>query len=161
MASYSAVALLAVFFVGLVVGAGVVVYSLPTETTTSPTSSMTTATGCLLADETAPSSWVGRMPAGEQTTVAFNRTFTHDAPSVVVRGELDTAEDGVYVYRITTAPDEDGEKEPSDDCVPRTTLDAVVSVPSDFDSVTVTFDGEEMVRFEAGDSSPLFRTLEE
>ncbi|POG56324.1 hypothetical protein [Haloferax marisrubri] len=160
MASYPAIALLAVFFVGLVAGSAVVAYSIPTETTTPPTASMTTATGCLLPDETAPSSWVGRVPAGDRATVAFNRTFAHDAPSLAVSGELDSSEDGVYVYRITTAPDEDEQKAPSDDCVPRTRLDAVVSVPSDYDSVAVTFDGEELVRFEGGDSSPLFRTLE-
>ncbi|WP_411963671.1 hypothetical protein [Haloferax sp. YSMS24] len=160
MTSYSTTALVAVFVVGVVLGGVVVASVSPTETTVSPTSSITAGTGCLAADETAPSSWVVRMPAGEQTSFAFNRTFTHETPSVRIDGSVETVADGEYVYRLTTSPDEDSEKTPSDDCTPRTTMDAVVTIPSDYETFTVTFDGEEMVTFENDGSNPVYRTLE-
>ncbi|KAB1196057.1 MULTISPECIES: hypothetical protein [Haloferax] len=160
MSSYSLTALVAVFVVGVVLGGASVAFVTPTETTTSPTSSISAATGCLAPDETAPSSWVVRMPAGEQTTFAFNRTFTHETPSVRIDGTVETVADGEYVYRLTTGPDEDSQKPPSDDCTPRTTMDAVVSIPSDYESLTIVFDGEEMVTIENDGSNPLYRPLE-
>ncbi|ELZ77404.1 hypothetical protein C455_13745 [Haloferax larsenii JCM 13917] len=158
--SYPATAVLAALFVGLVVGAGVVAFATPTDLTVSPTSSTAAATGCLGPDESAPTSWVARAPAGDRTTFIFNRTFTHDAPSVRIEGTVEEQADGVYVYRLTTSPDEDSEKPPSEDCTPRTKLDAVVSVPSEYESFTVTVDGEELVTIENDGSNSLFRTLE-
>ncbi|ELZ82937.1 hypothetical protein C453_13036 [Haloferax elongans ATCC BAA-1513] len=158
--SYPATAVLAALFVGLVVGAGAVAFATPAEQVVSPTSSIAAATGCLEAGESAPTSWVGRAPAGDRTTFVFNRTFTHDAPSLRIEGSVEEQADGVYVYRLTTSPDEDGEKTPSEDCTPRTNMDAVASIPSDYESFTVTFDGEEMVTIENDGSNPLFRTLE-
>ena len=160
MPSYSLTALVAVFLVGIVLGGVGVAFVTPTETTASPTSSITAATGCLGPDETAPSSWVVRMPAGDQTSFAFNRTFTHETPSVRIDGDVEMVADGEYVYRLTTSPDEDSEKTPSDDCTPRTTMDAVVSIPSDYETFTVTFDGEEMVTIDNDGSNPVYRTLE-
>ncbi|WP_416841191.1 hypothetical protein [Haloferax sp. DFSO52] len=158
MPSYSTAALVAVFLVGVVLGGAGVAFVTPTETTTSPTSSIAAAAGCLAPDETAPSSWIVRVPAGDQTTFAFNRTFTHETTGVRIDGTVDTPESGVYVYRLTTTPED--EKPSSDDCTPRTTMDAVVSIPSDYESFTVTVDGEEMVTIENDGSNPLFRTIE-
>ncbi|KAB1194044.1 hypothetical protein GJR96_11585 [Haloferax sp. MBLA0076] len=159
MSSYSAPALVAVFVVGVVLGGATVAFVTPTEMAASPTSSISSGTGCLAADESSPASWVGRTPAGEQTTFVFNRTFTHETPSVRIDGTIENPEDGVYIYRVTATPEED-DKPPSDDCTPRTTMDAVVSIPSDHESFTVTFNGEEMVTLENEHSAPLFRTLE-
>ncbi|MCO8267362.1 hypothetical protein NKF06_12385 [Haloferax sp. AB510] len=160
MPSYSMTALVAVFLVGLVLGGVGVTFVTPTETASSPTSSIAAATGCLVDGETAPSSWAVRMPAGEQTSFAFNRTFTHDTPSVRIDGDVEMVADGEYVYHLTTSPDEDSEKTPSEDCTPRTTMDAVVTIPSDYETFTVTFDGEAMVTIENDGSGPLFRSLE-
>ncbi|WP_396612394.1 hypothetical protein ACH9L7_03700 [Haloferax sp. S1W] len=158
--SYPATAVLAALFVGLVVGAGAVAFATPTVQPISATSSLSAATGCLGPNETTPTSWVGRAPAGDRTTFLFNRTFTHDSPSIRIDGTVEEQADGVYVYRLTTSPDEGSEKTPSDDCIPRTKMDAVASIPSDYESFTVTFDGEEMVTIENDGSNPLFRTLE-
>lgn len=149
------------FLVGALVGAGAVTVVFPAEQTVSPTSSYAAATGCLAPDERAPASWVVRVPSGDRTTFVFNRTFTHDPASVRVNASVETESEGDYVYRLTTEPDPDAaEKEVPEDCTPRTTLDAVVSVPSDYRTFTVVVDGRELVTIENDGSQPLYRTLE-
>lgn len=149
------------FLVGALVGAGAVAFVTPADRTVSPTSSYTAATGCLAPDERAPASWIVRVPGGDQTTFAFNRTFTHEPASVRLNASVESPSEGDYVYRLAVEPDPDADqKTVPDDCTPRTTLDAVVSVPSDYRTFSVVFDGRELVTIENDGSGPLYRTLE-
>ncbi|SFH06883.1 hypothetical protein SAMN04488063_0074 [Halopelagius inordinatus] len=156
--SFTMRALVAAFLVGLLLGGGAVAYVLPSSVTTSPTSSLGAATGCQADAPTEPVSWLVRVPDGDRTTFVFNRTFSHEEPSLRLEGSVEQPEPGEYVYRIDAAPDSD--EKPAADCTPVTRLDAVVSVPSDYRTFSVVYDGDELVTVEKGDSLPAFVPVE-
>ena len=149
--------------VGLVVGgaavAGAGAWFLPADRGVSPTASMTTATGCV-ADAT-EGGWVGRVTVDERVVVVFNYTLVHDAAELEVRGDLQNPTDRRHEFVITTAPVTDGEKgTPPSDCRPRTEVEASVTLPREFGTLTVTIDGRPVARVASGPSAgPSFRRI--
>ena len=149
--------------VGLVVGGAVVAgagaWLLPGDRSVSPTASMTTATGCV-ADPT-EGGWVGRVTVEERVVVVFNYTLVHDAAELDVRGDLESPTDRRHEFAITTAPVTDGGKgTPPSDCRPRTEIEASVSLPREFGTLTVTVDGRPIARVTSGPSAgPSFRRI--
>jgi hypothetical protein len=150
----------AVFVGGLLVGGGGVAYVLPATTTTSPTSSTGAATGCAADPPAGPSSYLVRVPGGDQTTFVFNRTYAHEAAALDFETTVENPAPGAYVYRITSSPDTDAGKEPPEDCTPVTRLDGVASVPSDYETFRVVFDGRTAVTVENDGSHVILRRLE-
>lgn len=143
---------------GLLVGGAVGYALVPTERVSSPSYGMSTATGCATDPETG--GWIGRVPASETETIVLNLTFTHDVADVDVRGNLSESAPGRYRFAVLVTPGEGGKGEPPEDCTPRTTLDASVSLPNDYRSLAVLFDGT--VVTEVGNrerSFATFRTL--
>lgn len=149
-------ALVGVLVGGLVVAAAAG-WLLPAERTTSPTASMTTATGC--HEDPTEGGWIGNVPVEDRAVVVFNYTLLHDVVDLDVRGDLRNPADGEYVYAISTAPATDSRKgEPSSDCQPRTRIEASVGLPREFDAFSVTIDGRTVATVEGG-SGPAFRPL--
>ena len=144
--------------VGVLVGAAAGFYLAPTERVASPSYGMSTGTGC--ATDPATGGWVGQIPAGETRTIAFNLTFTHDAADVDVRGNLTESGPGTYRFAVLVTPG-DGEKgEPPEGCTPRTTLDASISLPSDYRTLTFVLGDDVVTRVENPEHSfATFRTL--
>jgi len=104
--------------------------------------------------------WVGQVPSGETRTVALNFTFTHDVTDVNVRANLTESSPGNYRFTVTVVPGDGAKGNPPTDCPPRTTFDALLSLPGDYRTVTVVLDGAVVTRVEhPEDSSASFRTL--
>ena len=149
--------------VGLVIGgaavAGAGAWLLPADRTASPAASMTTATGCV-ADPT-EGGWVGRVTVDERVVVVFNYTLAHDATELEVRGDLQSSTDRRHEFALSTAPVTDGEKgTPPSDCRPRTEVEASVTLPREFGTLTVTVDGRPAARVTSGPSAgPAFRPI--
>ncbi|WP_276260182.1 hypothetical protein [Haloglomus litoreum] len=157
---------IAVLLVGLVVGAlagGLAVGLVqPTQSGVSvPSMTTTAATGCLAGDE--PRAWVGQAGggAGEYRAVYLeNYSFSHDDPNLAVRGDITEAGDGRWELALTTES-ETPTKAPAEDCQPRTTVSASVALPSEFETLRVTLDGEVIAVIEHSGNSPAFRYLNE
>jgi hypothetical protein len=158
--SYDLRTVVAVFVVGLLVGGGGVAYALPAATTTGPTSSTGVATGCVADPPAGPSSYLVRVPSGDQTTFVFNRTYAHEAAALDVDATVENPAPGVYVYRIASSPDADAGKEPPEDCTPVSRLDGVATVPSDYETFRVVFDGRTMATVENDGSHVILRRPE-
>ena len=147
--------------VGLLVGAAVVAVAagwfIPAERTQSPTGSMTTATGC--RPNPTAGGWVGYVPVGDRAVVVFNYTLVHDVPEIEVRADLANPAGGRHVYAIETTPVTDGRKgPPPEDCQPRTTLEAAVTLPRAFGTLEVTLDGRTVATVASGEG-PDFRPV--
>jgi len=148
------------FLLGVVVGVllGAVLagaagaWFLPADRSVDASSSMQTATGCSASPRAG--GWVGVVPATDEAIVVFNYTVVHDAPAIDVHSELSEPVDGEYVFAISTTPAPDsGKGEPPEDCQPRTTLDAGVTLPRGFDALEVVLDGRSVTTVESGDAS--------
>jgi len=152
-------ALVGVLVGGLVV-AGAGAWLVPTERTASPAASMTTATGC--ASDPATGGWVGQVTTAEDAVVVFNYTLVHDAAEIDVRGDLQNPAEGRHVFAITTAPVTDGEKgSPPDDCQPRTTIQAGVTLPRESGTLAIAIDGDVVATVESDPGAgPSFRPVD-
>lgn len=150
--------------VGVLVGGLVVAVAagwlVPADRTTSPTASMTTATGC--HEDPSEDGWVGHVPVEDRAIVVFNYTLLHDAADVEVQGDLQNPAEGEYVYAITTAPATDSPKgSPPEECQPRTLIEVGVSLPREFGTLSITVDGRTLATVESGPgASPAFRPID-
>ena len=138
------------FVVGLAVGAAAVAgvgALIPVDETRSPTASMTTSTGTVAENATLPDSWIAQVPAGDASLVVLNYTYTHAEPSLDHRVAVEKSGPGAYVVNVSATPADDGKDDPSAGQVPGTHVEAVASLPSDYDSVTVRFDGRNLGTF--------------
>ena len=155
------------FLLGLLVGvlvggllvAGAGAWLVPVERTASPAASMTTATGC--TPDPTEGGWVGKVTTGDDAVVVFNYTLVHDDAEIEVSGDLQNPAEGRHVFAITTAPVTDGQKgTPPADCHPRTTIQAAVTLPPEFDALEITIDGDLVATVEsAPDAGPSFRPV--
>ncbi|WP_231184458.1 hypothetical protein [Haladaptatus sp. DYF46] len=121
-----------------------------------PSESLVTATGtgCSAAVDTG--GWVGQQPVHDVMAVSFNDTFAHETTAINVNASLEPSANGDYFLRIETSPDRaaSAKKGPApEDCLPRTTIDASMTVPRDYDTITVVADGERVTTIENTDSS--------
>jgi hypothetical protein len=150
-------------FSGLVIGVvlGIVLMQVaapPLTGTSVPSSGVTTATGCAEPDDRRP--WVGQVPNPDYRAVyLMNYSVIHDTPDVEVRADLSEPNPDAWLLAVTTMP-ADTDKAVSEDCQPRTTLDAAVALPTSADSLQITIDGEPVVTVETTSNAPRFRYLE-
>lgn len=153
-------ALLAGLVVGALVGGlGVATVQPAASGVSVPSMTTTAATGCL-GDE--PPAWVGQTAAdaGDYRIVHLqNYSFSHDTPDAGIRGDVTEASDGRWELALTT--EGGATKAPDDDCQPRTTVSASVALPSDFETLRVTVDGEEVAVIEHSGNGPAFHYLNE
>jgi len=153
-----AVGLVVGLVVGAAGGAAAGAALVPTQSVSSPSFSTSTGTGCVSNPTTG--GWVGQVPNGETRTVALNFTFTHDVTDVNVRANLTEPSPGHYRFTVEVAPDDGAKGQPPADCTPRTTFDALLSLPGDYRTVTVVLDGAVVTQVEhPEDSFASFRTL--
>ncbi|WP_458207867.1 hypothetical protein [Haladaptatus sp. NG-SE-30] len=145
--------------IGLVLGVVVMQFVTPPLSGTSvPSHGLSTATGCV--DEDDPRAWIGQVPNGDHRSVyLMNYSFVHDEPDIEVRADLNESAPGEWVLAVTTSPG-NSEKQPSDDCQPRTTMDASVALPTSAETLTVTIDGKQVAIIETQAHSPRFRHLD-
>ncbi|WP_423745834.1 hypothetical protein V5735_07740 (plasmid) [Haladaptatus sp. SPP-AMP-3] len=145
--------------VGLVLGsAGSSLFSFPANARNGveiPSESLVTATGTGCSATVDTGGWVGQQPIHDVVAVSFNDTIAHEATAIDVNATLDSGADGDYFLRIDTSPDHaaSAKKGSPDDCQPRTTIDAAVTVPRDYDTITVVIDGETVTTVENDGSS--------
>lgn len=157
---------IAILIAGLVVGAlagGLAVAAIqsPDSGVSVPSMGTTAATGCLSGDE--PRAWVGQTSAGAgeyRAVYLQNYSFTHDTPNLAVRGNLTDEGDGRWELALTTEPDTPT-KEAPEDCQPRTTVSASAALPPEFETLTVTLDGDEVATVRNSGNQPAFRYLNE
>ena len=150
------------FIVGLLIGAAAVAgvgATLPTDETRSPTASMTTSTGSVAENATLPASWIAQLPAGDDPVVVLNYTYTHEAMSLDHRIAVEETAPGEYVVNVSATPADDGKADPPAGQVPRTHVEAVASLPGDYDTVTVRFDGRDLATLSNPGSSIEFRSV--
>ena len=150
------------FVVGLLVGAAAVAgvgALIPVDETRSPAASMTTATGTVPENATLPPSWVAQLPANDDSLVVLNYTYTHDDPSLDHHVDVSESGPGAYVVTVSATPDDDGKGDPPAGQVPRTHVEAVVALPSDYVAVTVRFDGRDLGTFLNPGSSAEFHPV--
>lgn len=150
------------FAVGLLLGAAAVAGGaalIPTDETRSPAASMTTATGTAAEDAALPPSWIARIPASGESLVVLNYTYTHDDPSLDHRVDVGETSPGAYVLNVSAAPADDAKADPPAGRIPRTRVEAVASLPSDYDAVTVRFDGRDLATLRNPGSSVEFHPV--
>jgi hypothetical protein len=154
--------LLAGLVVGALVGGFAVGQVQPASSGVSvPSMTTTAATGCLGGDE--PRAWVGQTSGGADEYRAVylqNYSFSHETPDAGVRGDLTEAGDGRWELALRLDP-ETPTKPPAEDCQPRTTVSASVALPSQFETLRVTVDGDEVTAIENSGNRPAFRYLNE
>jgi hypothetical protein len=144
--------------VGLLVGAGVGTALVPAQTVSSPSFSTSAGTGCV--SDPATGGWVGQVPSGETRSVALNLTFTHDETDVTTRANLTESSPGQYRFTVSVVPGDETKGQAPEDCTPRTEFDALLSLPGDYQTLTVVLDGTVVTRVEQPDHSfASFRTL--
>ncbi|GKZ13952.1 hypothetical protein [Haladaptatus sp. T7] len=146
--------------VGLVVGsAGSSLFESPAGARNGveiPSESLVTATGTGCSATVDTGGWVGQQPIHDVMAVSFNDTIAHEATVIDVNATLESGADGDYFLRIETSPDPATSAKkgsPPDDCQPQTTIDAAVTVPRDYDTITVVIDGETVTTVENDGSS--------
>ena len=158
----STLTLVAVFVVGLLIG-GVAVADVGarilTDESRSPTASMTTSTGTVAENATLPASWVAQVPAGDESMVVLNYTYIHEVPSLDHRIAVEETAPGEYVVNVSATPGDDGKADPPEGQASRTHVEAVASLPSDYDAVTVRFDGHDLATLSNPESSIEFRSV--
>lgn len=143
--------------IGLVIGsAGPSLFGLAGAGASTPTESLSfsSGTGCGPAPQS--TGWVGQQPIHDVMAVSFNYTVAHETTAVDVNASLDPSANGDYFLRIETSPDRaaSAKKGPAPEgCQPRTTIDASMTVPRDYDTITVVVDGERVTTIENTDSS--------
>jgi hypothetical protein len=144
--------------VGAAVGAGVGTVLVPAQRVSSPSFSTSSGTGCVI--EPATGGWVGQVPGGETRTVALNLTFTHDRADVTTRANLTESSPGSYRFTVAVVPGDGTKVQPPEDCTPHSEFDALLSLPGDYQTLTVVLDGTVVTRVENPDHSfASFRTL--
>ena len=162
MSRSSTLTLVAVFVVGLLIGGAAVAgvgTTLPTDETRSPTASMTTSTGTVPENATLPASWIAQVPASDESMVVLNYTYTHEASSLDHRIAVGETAPGEYVVNVSATPVDDGKADPPAGQVSRTHVEAVASLPSDYDAVTVRFDGRDLATLSNPGSSIEFHPV--
>ena len=145
---------------GLLVGGATGVTLLaPAERTTSPSFSTASVTGCV--PDAASAAWIGQVPTDEGQLVAFNATVLHDTPDLDLRANLSEPSPGRFQFALVpTRGDSERKGDPPADCQPRTTLDATISLPADYEMLTIVLGESVVTRVENPDTSvATFRTL--
>ena len=154
--------LVAVFVVGLLIGGAAVAgvgATIPTDETRSPTASMTTSTGVVAENATLSASWIAQVPGRDDSAVVLNYTYTHEAPSLDHRIAVEETAPGEYVVNVSVTPANDGKADPPAGQISHTHVEAVASLPSDYDTVTVRFDGRDLTTLSNPGSSVEFRSV--
>lgn len=144
---------------GVLIGAVLMQFLTPPMSGTSvPSHGMTTATGCLDADD--PRGWIGVVPDADYRAVYLaNYSYPHNATDVEIRSELSESASNAWVFAITVTPG-DSEKDVPDDCQPRSMIDASIAVPTAAESLTITIDGETIAVVDTTVNSPRFSYLD-
>lgn len=149
---------LLVLVIGIAIGAGGTMLLTPSETTTPPTYATSTATGC--STEPLPSGWLGQIGVDESRVVILNVTIGHDSPGIDLTHSLTEVSDGTFRFAITSTPTTE-KGEPPAGCHPRTTLEASISLPADYEILEITFDGDPFATVENDEESfPSFRVVQ-
>lgn len=146
--------------VGLVVGAvGGQAFAGPQSGVAVPSATSWSATGCAGEE---PPPWVGQVDVVDFSVIEFqNYSFTHEEPGVDVRMSLDERSDGEWMLAFATEPDPDADqKEVPAGCQPRTRIGTSVALPTTFETLTVTVDGEVVAVVEHADR-PQFDHLDD
>ncbi|MFB6096647.1 MAG: hypothetical protein ABEJ74_04600 [Haloferacaceae archaeon] len=137
MVSTRAIALLT-FALGLVVGIAVGVAMVPTGPAPvdpdDPQYSIATGTGCI-GD---PGGWYFTSNVERGRLLVVNVTVPH-APDEDVTARFDHTGEGRYQFVLTTT---EGGKAGSPDCPTGTTAELGATIPREFQSVTVVYDGD-------------------
>lgn len=134
---------------GLLGGAFVQVSQPPRTGVSVPSMTTSASTGCATGAE--PRAWVGMTGTLDHRIVEFqNLSFTHDDPTLGVRGNLTEPSPGEFVLALRTVS-ETPTKAPSDDCQPRTTVSASVALPTDFRTLDVRLGDEHITTVENAD----------
>ncbi len=132
-------------------------------TTGIPSESLVIATGTGCVDQTESQNWVGQQPIHDVMSVSLNYTVTHEASIADVNATLEPTANGDYFLRIETGSDRAASAKkgtPPADCQPGTHIDAAVTVPRDYNSITVVVDRQTVTTIEGYDSSfARYRTI--
>lgn len=144
---------------GMVIGALAIQFMAPPVTGTSvPSHGVTTATGCVKADD--PQGWIGVVPQGDHSAVYLsNYTVEHGASALDFDSSLTETAPDTWELVLTTSPAEDG-KEVPEGCQPRTVIDSAVAIPATAESLTITLDGERITVVDTTAKSPRFSDLD-
>lgn len=143
--------------VGIGIGAGVAFVLTPTEQSASPSYATQSGTGC--SEGQPPSGWIGQLADDDERYVLVNVTFVHETAGLDLSYDLAEVSQGTYRFAITSTPTT-AKGEPPSDCQPRTTLQASISLPDDFDTLEITRDGDRITTVRnTGESFPSFRVL--
>lgn len=131
----------------------------PMSGTSVPSHGLSTATGCVDADD--PRGWVGVVPDPDHRSVyLMNFSHVHNATDVEIRGELTESRPNSWQFAITVTP-VTSEKEVPEECQPRSVIDAAIALPTDAESLTITIDGEPIADIDTATRSPRFSYVEE
>jgi hypothetical protein len=153
-----AVGLVVGLLVGAAVGAGAGTALVPAQTVSSPSFSTSAGTGCV--SDPATGGWVGQVPSGETRTLPLNLTFTHDETDVTTRANLTESSPGQYRFTVSVVSGDETKGQAPEGCTPRTEFDALLSLPGDYQTLTVVLDGTVVTRVENPERSfASFRTL--
>lgn len=153
-----AVGLVVGLLVGAAVGAGAGTALVPAQTVSSPSFSTSAGAGCV--SDPATGGWVGQVPSGETRTLPLNLTFTHDETDVTTRANLTESSPGQYRFTVLVVPGDETKGQAPEGCTPRTEFDALLSLPGDYQTLTVVLDGTVVTRVENPEHSfASFRTL--
>lgn len=125
--------------IGIAIGAAGVLFLTPMEETTSPTAATSTATGC--SDEPLPQGWLAQIADEDARLVVLNVSIGHEAPGLDLTSSLDEVAEGTFRFAITSAPSTE-KADPPTDCQPRTTVEAVISLPADYETLEIAIDDD-------------------
>ncbi|MFA9516908.1 hypothetical protein ACERIT_06780 [Halopenitus sp. H-Gu1] len=151
------------FLIGLVVGGVGVSAVLPVDSGSvdpdRPPYSISSGTGCIEQSD----DWAFTAPVdpGESSDRTFlvRASIEHDQ-SRELDARLEHAGEGRYLFVLTTGQAEKSGTPECSDGVYGSTVDLAATLPGDFESVTVVFDGEQVATIEnPGDRSPTYQPL--
>ncbi|MFB6164324.1 MAG: hypothetical protein ABEJ31_04120 [Haloarculaceae archaeon] len=145
---------------GVLIGAvGTYVAMPPVTGTTVPSHGTSTATGCERPDD--PPAWTGYVPEGGEYKAVYlsNYSYAHDAAAVRLRSNLTETRAGHWRLALTTTPSDSG-KDVTEQCQPRTLIDASVAIPTSAESLTITLDGDRIANVSTTAHSPRFAALD-
>lgn len=151
------------FLIGLIVGGVGVSAVLPVDTGSvdpdRPPYSISTGTGCIeQSDDWAFTSPVDPSEASDRM-VLVRASIAHN-PDRDLDVRLEHAGEGRYLVVLTTTQAEKTGTPECPDGVYGSTVDLAATLPGDFESVTVVFDGEQAATIEnPGDRSPTYQPL--
>lgn len=145
---------------GVLIGAVLMQFVTPPVSGTSvPSHGLTTATGCVDADD--PQAWLGMVPNADHRAVyLMNYSYVHDEADVEIIGKLTESETNEWKLAISGTP-VTTEKALPGDCQPRSVINAAIALPMDVESLVITLDGETVTVVDTATTSPQFSYLDE